>query len=262
MTDDTKTIQKKTMKRSPAYPAINLQTAIARAKEFYDQEKDSWTNISVAVGHWGYKDKSSPGHRIISSLKQYGLMEEQEDRTGEDRLVRLTQRAKEIILDDRPDSEERLENIRNAALRPTIFKTLWEKYKDASDSNLAYYLKVKEDFNPKVVDDLIKVWRQNFTYARSGAIDILFSDEETEEETNQFLFAPEVSKGKRKMTPPPVGYHDYTLSLGKGKDVTLRAPIDLTEDDVQFMNQWLNRLDLIKPDENEPSNNNNQMEQE
>src|SRR6266508_795214 len=249
MTDETQTTKKKTMKRSPAYPAINLPTAIARAKEFYNLEKDSWTNVSVAVGHWGYKDTSSPGHRIISSLKQYGLMEEQEDKTGQDRLVRLTQRAKEIILDDRPDSQERLENIRNAALRPTIFKTLWEKYKDASDSNLAYFLKVKEDFNPKVVDELIQVWRQNFTYARLGAIDSLFSDEETD----QFLFAPEDSKGKRKTTPTPVGYHDYTLSLGKGKDITLRAPVGLTEDDVQFMNQWLKRLDLTKQDEMEPS---------
>jgi hypothetical protein len=249
------------MKRSPAYPAINLPTAIARAKEFYNLEKDSWTNVSVAVGHWGYEDKSSRGHRIISSLKQYGLMEEQEDKTGKDRLVRLTQRAKEIVLDDRPDSQERLENIRKAALSPTIFKTLWEKYKDASDSNLAYFLKVKEDFNPKVVDDLIQVWRQNFTYARLGAIDTLFSDEETEEETDQFLFAPEDSKGKRKMTPPPVGYHDYTLSLGKGKDITLHAPIGLTEDDVQFMNQWLKRLDLTKPVANESSNN-NQNDQE
>lgn len=259
MADETKTAQKKTKKRSPAYPAINLETAINRANEFYAEETDSSANINVALGHWGYGLKSSPGFRVLSALKQYGLLVDEEG-TGKDRSVKLTQLAKEIILDERPDSKERLESIRKAALSPAIFKTLWEKFgnKNVSDENLAYSLKVKEDFNPKVVNELIQLWRETFVFAKLAEADIL---------------PPENGKGAEEGTPPPryskdklmqpqFGYTDYTLSLGGGKDIILRAPKSMTEDDFEFMTQWLKRLGLAKSGISEQQSENDEKEQE
>ena len=84
MSEEEKSSNKKSRKRSPAYPSINLETAIDRARVLYDEETDAPTNINVALGHWGYTGKSSPGFRLLSALKQYGLLEDEEG-SGKDR---------------------------------------------------------------------------------------------------------------------------------------------------------------------------------
>jgi hypothetical protein len=246
MSDEVKTSPKKTKKRSPAYPAINLETAIDRARVLFDEETDAPTNIYVALKHWGYTGQSSPGYRLLSALRQYGLLENEEG-SGKDRSVRITQLAKEIILDDRPNSKERADNIKRAALMPTIFQTLWDKYGNAtvSDESVAYYLKAKEDFNPKVVNNFIQVWRETFDFANLIEGDILPPDNGNGHEEEP----PPPPKPKDRFMQPQTGYLDYTLSLGRGRDIILRAPERMTEEDFEFMTMWLKRLKLVKSED-------------
>jgi hypothetical protein len=245
MTDEKTTDQKKTKKRSPAYPAINLETAIVRATELEAIEHDGPVNIDVAVGHWGYTSKSSPGQRILAALKHYGLIEDVEG-SGKDRMIRLSQLALDIVLDYRPSSTERSEKIRIAAMNPPIFQRLFDngQHKIVSDQSLAFYLTRKEDFNPKAVSDLIEVWKDTFTFAKLGNNVILSEDEGEKPPENGGLKLPPPNKDQ--FMQPQTGYQDYTLSLGEGRDVVLRAPQIMSDDDFKFMKTWLERLKLVK----------------
>ena len=62
--------------RSPKCPFIDLETAIRRASTFYDSEKRNAASIPVAMKTWGYNDKSSGGQQTVSTLKEFGLMED------------------------------------------------------------------------------------------------------------------------------------------------------------------------------------------
>src|ERR1700677_3400789 len=98
-------VVKRKRTRSPAYPYVNLEGALARAKQFYDKEQRNAANINVATKHWGFQEESSSGWQTIAALISFGLMTD--EGTGDKRTVQLTQEALRILLDTRPDSQEK-----------------------------------------------------------------------------------------------------------------------------------------------------------
>src|SRR5437764_345863 len=98
--------------RSPNYPSINLKEAIAKAKLFHAQEKKQAAPIGVAVKHWGFSSFSGPARGMASALLKYGLLEE--EGRGDDRRVKLSRLALNILLDEQPVSPERDTAIKEA----------------------------------------------------------------------------------------------------------------------------------------------------
>jgi hypothetical protein len=154
--------------RSPAYPFINLETAIKRAKEFYDKEQRNAAALKVAVKHWGFEEKSSGGLQTVAALISFGLM--RDEGTGDKRKLKLTENALRILLDTRADSEDRADAIRTAALTPKIHQQLWRKWhnKIPSDDNFRHTLILDwtSPFNPSVVDSFIKQYRDTIAFAK------------------------------------------------------------------------------------------------
>src|SRR5271157_5736653 len=160
--------RKRKRTRSPAYPFINLETAIARAKEFYSKELRNAANVRVAMKHWGFVEESSNGAQIVAALISFGLL--QNEGVGDKRKVRLTQDALRILLDERPDSKERAELIRQAALAPKIHQQLWEKWGNdlPSDAQLRHTLLLEwpTPFNENAVDGFIREYRDTIAFAK------------------------------------------------------------------------------------------------
>lgn len=154
--------------RSPAYPFVNLETAIARAQEFFDKEQRNAANINVAMKHWGYKEDSSNGAQTIAALVSFGLF--QDEGIGEKRKVRLTQDALRILLDERPNSKERAALIRQVALAPKIHQQLWEKWGNdlPSDAQLRHTLLLEwpVPFNENAVDTFIREYKDTIAFAK------------------------------------------------------------------------------------------------
>jgi hypothetical protein len=154
--------------RSPAYPFINLETAIKRAGEFYAKEKHNSAPLKVAVRHWGYEEKSSGGLQTAAALISFGLM--RDEGTGDRRKLKLTENALRILLDPRPESEDRVAAIRAAALTPKIHQQLWRKWHNGipSDDNVKHFLilELKPPFNPGVADGFIKQYKDTIAFAR------------------------------------------------------------------------------------------------
>src|SRR5579859_174025 len=110
--------------RSPAYPAINLETAIQRARQLYDKEKRHPAPVATVVKHWGYTSLNGAALGTVAALKKYGLLDEEGG--GEDRMAWLSSLADDILMN--PDRAKQAEAIRQAALRPAGYKEMWEKY--------------------------------------------------------------------------------------------------------------------------------------
>lgn len=159
-------------KRSPAYPAIDLEAAIRRAKALYDKEHDNRVPVATVLAHWKYSENSGAGMATVAALKQFGLLAEQKDKSG--RHVKLTDLALDIILDERPDSEKRLAAIRQAALNPKIYSEMRSEWggKKVSDPTIRHFLVRAREFNPTIAGSLIQDYRatMEFAFAEEGVI--------------------------------------------------------------------------------------------
>lgn len=166
----TTTKHKRTSGRSPSYPGINLETAIRRAQQLYDQEKTHETPISVVTKCWGYsKHTTGPASVSYSALIKYGLMTD--DGNGAARVAKLTPLAVTILMS--PDAEERAQAIRTAALKPTVHAEMWQKYQSdlPSDDTLRYKMAVQGPFTEAGFDDFLRVYKATIQFAKLDSAD-------------------------------------------------------------------------------------------
>lgn len=173
--------------RSPAYPFINLEAAVKRAKQFYDKEGRNMAFLKVAIKHWGYEEKSSGGQQTAAALISFGLM--RDEGTADKRKVQLTQDALRIVLDQRTDSAEREAALKKAALAPKIHQELWKKWNWVDDRPSVETLKHtlildwEPPFNENTVDGFIKEFSDTIAFAKFSSSDrVPSSDEDTKGE--------------------------------------------------------------------------------
>lgn len=152
--------------RSPAYPAINLETAIQRARQLYDKERHYLTPVTTIAAHWGYRSLNGPAAQTIAALKRYGLMDD--EGASEDRKAKLSELADVILI--HPDEARRREAIQEAALRPAIHRELWDKYHDhlPSDQSLQWELTRDRGFTETGASEFIPVYRATIAFAQLG----------------------------------------------------------------------------------------------
>ncbi|SAI72189.1 Uncharacterised protein [Bordetella ansorpii] len=243
--------------RSPAYPAIDLKAALDRAQVFYMHERRAEAGVAVAVQHWGYSVSSSGGKGVLAALIAYGLMEDKG--SGEQRRVRLTDLALRILLDERPDSSERDEAVRRAALMPKIHAELFARWPDElpSNPNLRHYLLIEKKFNENAVDDFIKELRITAEFAKlyapSGvevglpSVDATAPSSSIAQEPEQnveSLLRPAPSQAQSpipSMARPiaaSANMRQDTFTLDEGQ-VMLQWPAQLSEDSYEDLKDWL-----------------------
>jgi|SRR5581483_1670690 len=232
--------------RSPAYPFINLETAIRRAKEFYDHEGRNSAPLKVAVKHWGYEEKSSGGLQTAAALISFGLMKD--EGTGDKRKLKLTPAALTILLDERPDSQERANAIKTAALTPKIHQQLWNKFQagQTSDANMKHMLmlELNPPFQPNAADAVIKEYRDTIGFAKpdsSAIVPLADGDLEAESEEDGGEInnrAPLTTlKGPLPLNKKQTMRQDV-FSLTEGT-ATIQWPTPLSADSIQDLEDWL-----------------------
>lgn len=232
-------------KRSPKYPFIPLHKALDRAEQLYREESRNYTPIAVATGHWGYKPKSSGGLQTVGALIGYGLLEDQG--SGQERKVRITELARRILLDQRPESHERDRLIREVATTPAIFGTLWSRWRDVgipSQSSMRHTLVFDYDFNENTVDDFISVFTQTVEFAGLTNLDGVG---ETSEATSEI--SPDEDRSSAptqgEQRPSPVQQHqlekgmqEATFPLAEGLAV-VQWPKELSPESYEDFEAWV-----------------------
>jgi hypothetical protein len=189
---------KRSKTRSPNYPAIDLEAALARAKEFYQAEGRNAAPVTVAVKHWKFKPKSSGGIVTVAALKGFGLLND--SGSGNERSVQLSELALRIILDTRIECTERDAAIKQAALMPKIHGALWKQWGTnlPSDETLRHKLIFDQKFNENTVGDFIKEYRATIKFANLTDSDTISG---VEEDTGEGSEMPETQEIARRSSP-------------------------------------------------------------
>ena len=153
--------------RSPNFPFISLAAALDRAAQFYEQEKRGSAPFPVAAEHWHYSPSSSGAMQTGAALKSYGLMVDEGG--GANRKLKLTELALRILLDQRPDSVEREQYKRQAAITPPVAAEIYEKWPDGlpSEATLNHYLVLELGFNQSTAVRAVRIITENDALTKS-----------------------------------------------------------------------------------------------
>jgi hypothetical protein len=233
--------------RSPSYPFIDLKTAIERARRLFEAAQRSSVRQDTAAAHWGYSPKSSGGKQTIAALRAFGLLEG-------DGMVKLTERALRILLDERNPSPEKDVLLRQAALSPTLHGRLWEKYKAVlpSPTDLKMSLVLEDGFNENSVEEFIAEYIETLAFAK-------LRSSEGSSQTDLVSLPSEGTPGRLPMEPEPrqavpeaprgtlaSGVDPAVFPLLDGNAVEFRIRHRISPDEVEDLRQmfeiWLRKI--------------------
>jgi hypothetical protein len=251
---DSQTKQRRrTLTRSPNYPAIDLGRAIERARALYKSERQHPMSALQAVRHWGYSSLNSPGGGQLAALTRFGLLEDEGSR--DERTVRVTDLAVKIL--EHPDANERQAAVRQAALLPSVHQDMWQRYglDLPSEDNLRWFLTRDRGFSENGAKDFIREYRATVEFAQ------LEPDEDGEDLSQKPAVRETATPsspghgtsqgssssgsdreyGRQEMgtSTPPI-----TFPLASGKTVSVSGLVDLTEAD---WTQFIAVLNALKP---------------
>jgi hypothetical protein len=149
--------------RSPSYPAISLGAAVKLAEKLYPVARHA-LGAEVIAQQLGYKGLNSCTSQI-AAMKQFGLLKE--EKGGADRMLRLTDWGMDIGVDPDGQSKERRSAIEHAALNPTLYAELWDKWQATPppDGDIRRYLERERGFNPKHVPACIADYKSTLDFA-------------------------------------------------------------------------------------------------
>lgn len=151
------------------FPFINLQKALARAKQLYDaDQRGNEMPIPGAFGVWGYSEKSSGGFQTIGALKMYGLLED--SGAKETRKVKLTKQALDYFRDER--EEVRAQKLQDFATNPRLFNVLFNKHWGPTvpdDAIARSVLKVSGELNEQSARSALGIYKENMSFAKPKA---------------------------------------------------------------------------------------------
>jgi len=155
---------RRTNTRGVSYPSTHIGVAINLAKRYFDAERKAEAPVAAAISHFGYSETSSGGRQAISTLLQFGLLED--IGRGEDRHVKLTDNALTVLLAEQA-SEEFSRAIRECVGSPKIYQELFRKWPEAlpSDQSISFYLAKDKNFNVTSIPSFLKDLRQSLSIA-------------------------------------------------------------------------------------------------
>jgi hypothetical protein len=246
MTEPEKGTHKPKRSRSPNYPGIDLGEAIEKTKKLYEKEGKNPAPLSTALGHWGYAQQSGAGLVAVAALKKFGLIDD--EGSGGLRRIHLSPLALRIIRDDRPDSRERAEALRKAALTPAIHGELWSEYDGRlpSDENLRYTLKMYKGFTDLGAKEFVRQFRSTVAFAKLAESDMLSGETEDkqdeENEVDTMVSPTSIASGQQRAVQLPISANQWA---------TLQAPFPMSEGAWQQMMTVLGAMKpaLVKPEE-------------
>jgi hypothetical protein len=162
--------------RSPNYPAIGLSDAITAIKTLYSKEKRTAVAGIVAVKALGYRSLSGPARVKLAALKKFGLLEGDE-KNG----LRVSELGMRILFPASGDDED--SSRREAALKPELFRSLYDSFAEGSDDALRSHLITRLHFAPTGAKQVIAAFRDTISFANLQKGDYNASDMSDKTET-------------------------------------------------------------------------------
>lgn len=214
--------------RSPAYPFVPLQRAIARAEELWRAAGATDMEGADARQYWGYRPNSSGGSQTEAALRQFGLLEV--SGKGNKRRVNLSELALRLVGDRVPGSSERSKFSHQAALNPRIHREMWERWGyPLPEGEVRRYLISERipEFNSNAANHLIAEYQQTMSYTELLGSEPLLLPQASDK-------GPEGGREVVRIDPPPDSSGD------SGEDLPQTTPpMKENEISVQFFGDFL-----------------------
>jgi len=146
--------------RSPSYPNIGLPEALAMLRRIYDVAFTNPIPEEEMARQLGYESASSWLGLRLSAMSKFGLLEIIPASPTRAKCCMITALGEEVLR-NAPESTQHLAALRQAALRPTIYDDLWNRFGSElpPNSEMAAYLVDERKFNPKAVASLLANFR-------------------------------------------------------------------------------------------------------
>jgi hypothetical protein len=240
--------------RSPAYPQADLKTVVELLVSLYPKATRHPIGAEVLAQEWNYKSVISASP-YIAAAKHFGLLTE--ERAGEDRMLKMTERAKDIASDPDGHTQERAMALKAAAIDPVIFREMWEKWGKElpPDREIQRFLEREREFNPKYVPKVIENYKDTLAFAKLAETDEK-ADNESEQKHTQgdgwgALKTPSVTaKGSGVVTHKSGSMIELPVTLPSLNIAIVRVPAKMSELDyntlVASLTAW--KAALVKPD--------------
>lgn len=238
--------------RSPSYPSVDLEDAIELAQKFHDQAKRTVVPSQHVAAYWGFSTSSSGWRLALAALKQYGLVESVgSKKSGE---VKLTDLALSIILDTRPNSRERTEAVKQAALAPEIYKELWLHWGGnvPDDDTFRTYLTLNKGFNENSVPGFISDFKKTIAFAKLDTTDIVRTAGAAARSAERQWGAGEDEEGNGGDTDGDQGSGQRRRSVQSGMkedvftlpdgQVVLQWPENIDPDELEDVQSWMEMM--------------------
>ncbi len=251
---------KKPRLRSPNYPGVSLENALALVGK--QHESDGLQRIPANIAHrrWGYAPNTSRAQIREAALKAYGLIKV--IGLGKTRSIKVTETADKIIR-QHPEWSNILKEV---ALSPTIHREVWEHYNGnlPQDDVFQQFLVWSKGFNDKSVYKFISQYRETIAFAGLGEGEILESEtgsSDTTETTNDGMgasplggpsiaIAPEPAVVVASTSGPSVGVcQDYSIPRMGGRLAVLRLEYPVSQADIEQIRRWLDLMGNALGDE-------------
>jgi hypothetical protein len=249
--------------KSPPYPSMSLQEALAHAKVFYESQRRNAVHMDVAVTTLGYKPNGSSGIRAVAALIAFGLAVGEGASGG--RKIRVTELTFKLLMLKEEDPD-RLALLKEAVMKPPIYAEMLSHWSDGlpSDDAISKHLIIDRHFNPQAVKELIRDFRKSYEFARLGesaTISGVGSDTHEKQAEVAIPGAETTPQGMQMNTPqyaspapqgplvvgigsypalqPMQGMESLPILIGPGKQFILQYPIGTTQQDVDdFDEVW------------------------
>lgn len=247
-------------KRSPGYPMISLEEAVQRVKVLWDKDKNNSIPVLAAYEHLGYKTIGGYGGRVLSALKQFGLIYEKQ---GD---IILTNEAVDLALHEQHD-DIYVKTIKKLALNPNIYEKLYNEYSDSlpSDATLKVKLIKEYEFNPDKVDGFLSDFRKTIEYANlaGGAESPLKKDIKEEKHPDvawqMFMGSQNIKKEDTKIQKEEgsmqetLGAQFFPIPLSKMKKAVISfQTLPIEKGDIIKIKKWLDLFSYSLTGEDEP----------
>jgi hypothetical protein len=228
--------------RSPGYPVIALGEAIEKARLVFQQDKRAFTTPDAIISHLGYK-KGGSARRVVSALRQYGLLDEE---AGRYRVSDLGFKVLHL-----PEaSEERMRLVRQAAQNPPIIRRVVEDFQGElpSDTTLKEHLILTEKFNPDSVDSFIGVLRETLGLVKLTSV--AYIPEPQASKTEKTMPTPRQSQARSNWasgffqsregeSAQLSGQLPFPLYLSKTQKATLYVPASMTRKEYDLLKKQI-----------------------
>lgn len=242
--------------RSPQSPCMSLAEASRLIKVLQEKMGSGVRHPTLVAQYLGRSPKSGDFNRMLSTFRQYGLVEYAGDGDSPKKdQIKISRLGCEIATFD---GDSRLKALRKAALNPPVFAALVRRYSGTLpvDSFLKAELIHDLQFSDGSADDLIMYLRETMSYASIGEdfgqMDLGDSNQEVAVETEGMDMETGMGTGgeavgqtmQSKAAAPTGRQMKITVPMSSGEDGAIVLPREMSDSDWTFM---MGILESYKP---------------